>query len=60
MPRIRVNYYLDTWQLDAMKGIMTRDGVLVSEQIRRAISAYLKTKGIVPPARKASARKADR
>ena len=50
MRRLRLNFWIESWQVDAMKGIMTRDGVLVSEQIRRAITAYLKTKGVNPRA----------
>jgi hypothetical protein len=41
-------------QLQGLKQVKARDGVLESEQIRRAIDAWLEAKGVTtePPARK--------
>jgi hypothetical protein len=52
MSRLRYNFFIERWQIDGLKAVMTRDGVLVSEQLRRAITAWLKTRGITEPTRK--------
>jgi hypothetical protein len=40
----RYNFHVRLEQLDALRRIEKRDGVLVSEQIRRAIDLWLKTR----------------
>jgi predicted DNA-binding protein len=37
---------IDDELLDALQSLKDRDGIPVSEQVRRAIEAYLKEKGI--------------
>jgi hypothetical protein len=56
MSRLRYNFFIERWQIDAMKAVMTKDGIPVSEQLRRAITAWLKTKGVTEPT-KATGRK---
>jgi hypothetical protein len=45
MPRTRYNFYLDPDQIDGLRFVKERDGVLPSEQIRRAIDLWLEQKG---------------
>jgi len=42
----RYAFWIDVEQLRGLETIRERDGVLPSEQIRRAIDAWLKEKGI--------------
>jgi hypothetical protein len=51
MPRKRYSFWIDDEQADGLKVVKERDGVLESEQIRRAINNWLEKKGV---------RKADR
>jgi Ribbon-helix-helix domain len=51
MPRKRYSFWIDDEQADGLKVVKERDGVLESEQIRRAINDWLEKKGV---------RKADR
>lgn len=53
-PRTRYGFWIDPHQLDGLRFVKARDGVLESEQIRRAIDAWLATKGIKPPKRPAT------
>jgi hypothetical protein len=46
MPRARYNFYLDSEQLDGLRLVRERDGVLPSEQIRRAIDLWLVRSGV--------------
>ena len=46
-PRKLHAFRIDEQQLQAMQAIWERDGIQVSEQIRRAIKAWLETKGVV-------------
>ena len=48
-PRTKYSFYIDDRQAEGLKAIKERDGVLESEQIRRAIDMWLKDKGIKPP-----------
>jgi hypothetical protein len=59
-PRKRYGFWIDEDQLEGLRYLKARDGVLESEQIRRAIDAWLESKGVkkaasrrVPPRRKA-------
>jgi hypothetical protein len=53
-PRIRYNFWIDEEQRDALRFIKERDGVLESEQIRRAVDMWLVTKGVKKTDRKRS------
>jgi hypothetical protein len=44
--RTRYNVFLDDAQLDGLRQVKERDGVLPAEQIRRAIDRWLEEKGI--------------
>jgi hypothetical protein len=45
-PRKRYSFWIDDEQAEALKEVKERDGVLESEQIRRAINAWLEAKGV--------------
>ncbi len=51
-PRRKYSFYIDDQQADGLKQIKERDGVLESEQIRRAITRWLEEKGVMKPERK--------
>lgn len=42
---------------EALDAVHARDGILVSEQVRRAVKAWLESKGVQPKAPAASRRK---
>jgi hypothetical protein len=44
--RARYNVFLDRAQLDGLRQVKERDGVLPAEQIRRAVDRWLAEKGI--------------
>ena len=46
-PRIKLSSYIDEWQAKGLDFVTDRDGILRSEQIRRAIGAWLTRKGVV-------------
>jgi hypothetical protein len=46
MPRTRCNFYLDPEQLQGLRLVRERDGVLPSEQIRHAIDLWLVRSGV--------------
>jgi hypothetical protein len=57
-PRKRYSFWIDDDQADGLKEVKERDGVLESEQIRRAINEWLEKKGVKKADRKrASTRK---
>jgi len=57
-PRKRYSFWIDDEQAEGLKVVKDRDGVLESEQIRRAIDAWLEEKGVKKTGRKrASTRK---
>ena len=57
-PRKKYSFWIDDDQADGLKVVKDRDGVLESEQIRRAIDAWLEKKGVRKPDRtRASTRK---
>lgn len=50
-----VNFRLESELLEALQTIRERDGISVTEQVRRAILAWIDTKGVtVKPERKRS------
>ncbi len=55
-PRRVTTFRIDEELLEGMRNVEERDGVLVSEQVRRAIRAWLATKDVnVKAARKRAA-----
>jgi hypothetical protein len=53
VPRKRATFWIDDEQREGLKAVKERDGVLKSEQIRRAINHWLEKKGVkVKTARK--------
>ena len=62
MTRSRYNFWIDDEQREGLRQIKERDGVLESEQIRRAIKRWLEEKGVklktAKPARRKRASKA--
>jgi hypothetical protein len=56
--RARYNVFLDRAQLEGLRQVKERDGVLPAEQIRRAVDRWLAEKGITVKAeRKRPARR---
>jgi hypothetical protein len=49
-PRRRYSFWIDDRQSDGLKKVKERDGVLESEQIRRAIDEWLVRKGVTDKA----------
>jgi len=45
-PRQRYGFWIDPEQRDGLRFVKERDGILESEQIRRAINEWLKKKGV--------------
>jgi hypothetical protein len=45
-PRQRYGFWIDPAQREGLRAIKVRDGILESEQIRRAIDAWLKAKDV--------------
>ena len=45
-PRKRYSFWIDEDQAEVLKIIKARDGVLESEQIRRALNKWLEEKGV--------------
>jgi len=58
--RARYNVFLDRAQLEGLRQVRERDGVLPAEQIRRAVDRWLKEKGIPAKAEKTIATKPER
>lgn len=54
-PKVRYNFWLDVEQRDALRAVKERDGIPESEQIRRAIDAWLESKGVKKAERKRAA-----
>lgn len=46
MLRTRCNFYLDREQIEGLRLVRERDGVLPSEQIRRAVDLWLVRSGV--------------
>jgi hypothetical protein len=49
-PKRRYGFWIEEDQLDGLRQVKERDGILESEQIRRAINAWLEQKGVVKEA----------
>jgi hypothetical protein len=45
-PKDLTNFRIDRELLEGLREYRTREGVAVSEQVRRAIKAWLKSKGV--------------
>jgi hypothetical protein len=56
-PRKLHAFRLDEDLFEGLQAIQERDGVLISEQVRRAIRAWLEAKGVAP--RRAERKRAD-
>jgi hypothetical protein len=57
--RIRYNFFIEQPQRDGLRLVKERDGISESEQIRRAINAWLESRGVMSKAapRRASTRR---
>ncbi len=57
--KTQTGFRIDPEVLDGLRAVRERDGVPVSEQVRRALAAWLETKGITTKAdrKRASTRK---
>ena len=55
--RIITTFRIDPELLAGLRAIQERDGVPVSEQVRRAIRAWLEERGALKPASKSSRRR---
>ena len=55
MPRRKYSFYIDDQQYQGLKAVKERDGVLESEQIRRAINRWLEDKGVLKAERRRAA-----
>ena len=53
--RRKYSFYIDDKQVEGLKTVKERDGVLESEQIRRAINDWLEKKGVRKTERKRAA-----
>jgi hypothetical protein len=53
-PRRKYSFWIDDEQAEGLKIVKERDGVLESEQIRRAINGWLQKKGVKKAERKRS------
>ena len=51
-PRNRYTFFIDDDQRLALKAIKERDGIPESEQIRRAVKAWIEQKGVIKAERK--------
>lgn len=47
-PKRLTNFRIDDELMDALETIRERDGIPVSEQVRRAIELWLAEKGVAP------------
>ena len=45
-PRTRYNFFIEDQQREGLRLVKERDGVSESEQIRRAINAWLEARGV--------------
>ena len=57
MPRHMRSYYLDDDLIEGLQAMRDRDGILPSEQVRRAIALWLKVKGYKPKRKKGGKKK---
>ncbi len=54
-PKIRHTFMIDPELADGLKTLKARDGASEGESIRRALTAYLKRKGVMKAERKRAA-----
>ena len=45
----KYSFWAEVAQLEGLRFVADRDGIRESEQIRRAVNAWLETKGVAPP-----------
>ena len=57
MPRRLINFRIDPEQLAALQAIKQRDGIPLSEQVRRAIQRWIEGRGIKADRRRAQTRR---
>jgi len=60
MPRNRYTFFIDDEQRAALSAIKERDGISESEQIRRAIRAWVEAKGVTVKAERGTRGKSGR
>jgi len=60
VPKRLATFRIDEDLLDGLREVWERDGVPVSEQVRRAIRSWLKSKGIAEKAARPRARTRER
>ena len=58
-PRRKYSFYIEDEQAEALKAIKERDGVLESEQIRRALNDWIEKRRVIekPAHRRAATRR---
>jgi hypothetical protein len=56
--RKATGYRLDDELIEGLQTVYERDGILPSEQVRRAVRAWLETKGVLAPKPKAERKQA--
>jgi hypothetical protein len=49
-PKVRYNFWLEIEKRDALRLIKDQQGIPESEQIRRAVDAWLESKGVIKKA----------
>jgi hypothetical protein len=57
VPRRLINFRIDPEQLAALQAIKQRDGIPLSEQVRRAIRRWIESRGIKADRRRARTRR---
>lgn len=57
LKKLRFNFWMDPAQRDGLRVVKERDGVPESEQVRRAVDAWLATKGVKAERKRAATRK---
>jgi uncharacterized protein (DUF4415 family) len=50
-------FRVDADMMDAMRRLQERDGIGLSEQMRRALRPWLESKGVLKPVRKAGTKR---
>ena len=51
-PKEQTAFRIDPETMEALRAIRERDGVGISEQVRRALKAWIATKGVTKPDRR--------
>ena len=55
--RIPANFRIDPEQLAGLQAVKARDGIPQSEQVRRALNAWLESRGVKAERKRATTRK---